>query len=185
MSHIRVYVNVSWHGYMFIRKFHIQIPRHGSCHPYVFQRMCHMNIHINISYHTYAWHDPSYARLELVPSHPGKFNGFICAFYMYAHTYMQTHMYVLICMSTHRNRNRNIHTHIDWHMCVCVCNVLMSRMHASSLVHSSPYTVESVSHTYGCVMSQMWGRHKCATWYGVATISRLLTIIGLFCKRAL
>jgi len=58
-----------------------------------------------------------------------------------------------------------------------------------SQVWMSPFTHMNESrHTCKCVISYMWMsdfRHANESYYGVATISRLLKIIGLFCKRAL
>jgi len=57
-------------------------------------------------------------------------------------------------------------THETWHVCMCdMCHI--TYMHVSC-------------HIYACVMS-----HMSESCYGVATMSRLLKDIGLFCKRAL
>ena len=102
----------------------------------------------------------------------------------------------------------NVMQHLD--LLYCCCSVLHSwngaKLHGVSC--DSLYINHVCHHLhllYCCALTYMWVSHVCVTWfihvcdmthsykvshrlhllYGVATISRLLKTIGLFCKRAL
>jgi len=71
------------------------------------------------------------------------------------------------------------HTHIPTHI----------RTHSLTHAHAYSHThTHTRTHTHTCTYAHIQKKHKNThNWreYGVATISRLLKTIGLFCKRAL
>jgi len=127
--------------------------------------------------------------------------------YLYLYAFMYTYMYLCIGTQTHRHghrhrhrhslrnrhRHRQTHTHIR--------PLAFSRLFASLLSISDTSLldtsiVSSLRHTYTYTYRQtdrqtdsQTDRHPyCAArgeWYGVASVSRIDKIIGLFCKRAL
>ena len=66
----------------------------------------------------------------------------------------------------------------------CTYGWVMSHIWMSHVTH-----MNESCHAYDWVMSHIRIRHvpltSCPTWYGVASMSRLLKITGLFCKRAI
>jgi len=82
--------------------------------------------------------------------------------------------------SAQANTSTRPHAHTRTHTYECV----ISRMDAAFYVWTSHIKYEWVtSHTWMSHVTHWWGMAE--VWYGVATISRLLKIMGLFCKRAL
>jgi len=79
-----------------------------------------------------------------------------------------------------------------WHDSA-MCVTWLIHMHAMTHIYTHSCTHTSRTHTYTHthrLIHVTWLRHMCHmphpyVCYGVATISRLLKIIGLFCKRAL
>jgi len=72
-------------------------------------------------------------------------------------------------------------THMNESCCTYEC--VISHIWMSHVTH-----MNDSCHTNEWVMSHIWLSHvisHISVWYGVATISRLLKITGLFCKRAL
>ena len=72
---------------------------------------------------------------------------------------------------THRHMNVDTHTCTQTHRTTCVFAATYIHTHACIYVHTF---------THIRITTQ-----RCTFWQGVATISRLLKMIGLFCKRAL
>ena len=83
-----------------------------------------------------------------------------------------------------------IHTCKDMNVCVCECVCVCVRVFfCSCVIYLCTFAGTWNVSTYCCVLGCHWMYGKCiwfnSTAYGVATISRLLKMIGLFCKRAL
>ena len=95
------------------------------------------------------------------PVHPAKSPA---CMYMYIHTY-NTYIYIYLCVALkYRSLLQNI---------VCFIGLFCKR---------DPYI--QYIYTYMCRVHSVFFV-TCRCWYGVATISRLLKILCLFCKRAL
>jgi len=117
----------------------------------------------------------------------------------YTHTHIHTHTY------THRWWNcwkmKRWHTNstfltmpstAPWptpSLPVCVTTLQHTATHCNTLQHTATHCISTISSTarWATRTSELsWnGLFVEIEWYGVATISRLLQIIGLFCKRAL
>jgi len=106
--------------------------------------------------------------------------------YIHQHidTQVCTHAHAHACTNTHQDIDTQICTHAHAHaytnthmscVCVYVCSG-ETHMYVSTYRHTHLYIFNT------CVYISM-----STSWYvyGVATISRLLKIIGFFCKRAL
>jgi len=78
--------------------------------------------------------------------------------YIYTHTYIHIYIYVWMNMYIYRYKHINIHTYV-W-----------------------IYEHINLSSKCGFMRIRLWVHNN---WYGVASISKLLKITGLFCKRAL
>ena len=92
---------------------------------------------------------------------------YVCT-YILAHTYYVTHFPTI----EHSSPSRARFIVVPTCLCVCVCVYIYIRTHIYHmwLISQQPNTAALPATD---------------SWYGVAAISRLLKIIGLFCKRAL
>ena len=94
------------------------------------------------------------------------------------HTHCNTHTATHTLQHTHCNTHCNTHaaTHCNTH----------TATHTLQHTHCNTHTA---THYVCCSVKCFWSLHMNVSveviCYGVATISRLLIIIGLFCKRAL
>ena len=98
-----------------------------------------------------------------------------------------THMYVWVCSAYHIGMPV-MHTSLPslLHVCLWHVSLLHTYTHMSGLLNTHTCVCVPIVHTcvsMTCVPSTYI--HTLSLAYGVATLSRLLKIIGLFCKRAL
>ena len=109
---------------------------------------------------------------------------------MHTHTHMHTHMH------THTHTNIHTHTHTNTHQKKQTNTISLSLTHTHTHTHThttgmkQPYFMYSLYDTYPCVyaMPHVCLRSCCnytRTLSHMATISRLLKIMSLCCKRAL
>jgi len=120
-----------------------------------------------------------------------------CAWDLYFFVYVYTNMYIHICMymythipythvcvyarTTHKSvRVCHLYTCACAHVCMCVCACVCVS------VHICIYLYLYLSYVYTHMLSlAALVRRSCTRFqitYGVATVSRLLKIIGLFCR---
>ena len=122
---------------------------------------------------------------------------YICIF-MYVYIYMYIHIYTYIHICT------NIHICIYIYICIIfICTYMYIYIHTHTYIHTHPYVYRDVvfllhgtiavlyfSQTKTKPQTETNFRHRthrkrCGTVYGVASVSRIDSIIGLFCKRDL
>jgi len=106
---------------------------------------------------------------------------YIQSTYIYVHTYIRTYMHRHTCMHAYiiiyestDDMYKYIHTYTYTYMHAYICTHVRAR--------TSTHTFKYPTKRQPCVF--VW-RLKMWICFKVATISRLLKIVGLFCKRAL
>ena len=99
----------------------------------------------------------------------------VCVFiYLYIYIYICIYIYIYIY----------IHMYIYIRIHICVCISVYIYIHICVYIYIHMYTI----YTYMCVYIYIFICMRAFLvwiWYGVATIRRLLKMIGLFCKKAL
>ena len=96
------------------------------------------------------------------------------------HVYIYTYILIYICVHTYTYIHIFIfvHTYTNIHIYICV--------HTHTYIHIYiRIYIYTYIHIYICVHTYKNIHTTSRIWNGVATISRLLKMIGLFCKRAL
>jgi len=85
----------------------------------------------------------------------------------YTHTHTRTHT------NTHTRTHTHTHMHSHMHSRVTSVTYMHTYFHTHTHIHIHTHThTHAYTHKHACIRD----------WYGVATISRLLKIIGLFCR---
>ena len=115
---------------------------------------------------------------------------------MYVHIHLVTHALlecVYVCTHTSRDTRPARMSRLECHarkMCWCLHAVRVSREILVQIYTHSRRDISTYLHTllesWGCIAeySGVYCRSTSLHCYGVATISKLLKIMGLFCKRA-
>ena len=94
--------------------------------------------------------------------------------------HLHTYIYTYICIYLHIC----IHIHIHIHIHICIYAYTYTYIYTHIYTHIFTYVHINVWHTYKQMYICIHNDVKTYK-YGVATISRRLKIIGLFCKRAI
>ena len=108
------------------------------------------------------------------------------SFFARTHSFTHTHNCMdSICAHTHALSFFHTHTHSHTYTHSTIVRIAYVHTHtfSFSLTHTHSHT-HSHTHTHTTIVWTAY-MHPLTICYGVATMSRLLKIIGLFCKRAL
>jgi len=89
--------------------------------------------------------------------------------------------YVRVCMRKHACEVFEMRVFERVALCVCVCGII----YAVTGVDTTGKRDRPDPICYPTSAALLRAFLRCAAWYGVAPISRLLKMISLFCKRAL
>ena len=101
-----------------------------------------------------------------------------CGHYIVDATHTLTHSYTHTLTHSHTHTLTHSHTHTLTHSLTHTLSHSLTLSHANAHTHTHSLSLSLNTHTHTQVAD------KCGN-YGVTASSRLLKIIGLFCKRAL